>query len=522
MKSDNITVVLANFAAELNISIDLKKVYDELLTHPDYPSLLAASDVLQNFGIENDAYQIDEDKFIDLPCPFIAHTRINQGEFLLVHKIVDKKIVVSSEKWRRRKMDLDAFKAIFNDVVLTANVDRKLVRLSQSSRLEKFKTPLAAGFILLALFLAVFLNTNYLSNLGWRVFTLTFAKTSGLITSVLLLIQSIDNNNRFVQKICRGGGKRSCTDILSSKSANIFNGLSWSEVGFFYFSSTWLYLLFGGAAPQVLHILALFNIVSLPYTFYSIYYQARVAKKWCLLCCTIQALLWVEFISLTTSLHFPLDTPLNAQISLLIVVLILPIGIWVLLKPLFLYTQELHPLKVQLQKFKYNADLFNTSLTAQSKYTQPDEEWSIVLGNKSAENVITMVTNPYCPPCAKTHKLLHTLLEQKENLQARIVFTASNTEDDIKTPVSRHLMTLHGLPDKTIVTKALYDWYEQINYESWAKLYPTELNDTEYNKIDLQRAWCEMAEVSATPTMLLNGYKLPDFYQITDLKYMLQ
>jgi len=242
------------------------------------------------------------------------------------------------------------------------------------------------------------------------------------------------------------------------------------------------------------------------------------------LCCAVQALLWLEFIPLITSFQSPFAWPAVSQISLLFIALVLPVALWLLLKPMFLQLQQVHPLKVQLQKFKYNADLFNKTLAEQPKYAQPDEEWSIVLGNTEAENVITMVTNPYCPPCASTHKLLHDLLEQRENLQARIVFTADNSDNDIKTPVSRHLMTLHGLPDKTIVTKALYDWYEQKqkNYEDWAKAYPVQLNEAEYNKINKQKAWCEIAEVTATPTMLLNGYKLPELYQLTDLKYMVQ
>jgi hypothetical protein len=109
-------------------------------------------------------------------------------------------------------------------------------------------------------------------------------------------------------------------------------------------------------------------------------------------------------------------------------------------------------------------------------------------------------------------------------VQARIVFTANNSEEDIKTAVSRHLMTLHGLPDKGLVTLALYDWYEQKqkNYDEWAKVYPVELNATEYNKINNQKAWYQMAEVTATSTMLLNGYRLPAIYQLPDLKYMLQ
>jgi lysophospholipase L1-like esterase len=116
------------------------------------------------------------------------------------------------------------------------------------------------------------------------------------------------------------------------------------------------------------------------------------------------------------------------------------------------------------------------------------------------------------------------LLEQRHDLQARIVFTANNTEDDIKTPISRHLVALNEFPDKELIKRALNDWYgqKQKNYESWAKAYPAPLNGVEYQKIDKQNAWCRLAEVTATPTLLLNGYKLPDLYQLADLKYMLE
>jgi protein-disulfide isomerase len=208
----------------------------------------------------------------------------------------------------------------------------------------------------------------------------------------------------------------------------------------------------------------------------------------------------------------------------LFICLLTPIILWILLKPLFLKVQQLQPLKQQLRQFKYNTKLFNKLINDQPKYAQPDEEWSIVLGNAEANHVITMVTNPYCPPCSKTHKLLDELLGQKDDIQARIVFTAQNTEDDLKTPISRHLMALNELPDKTKVKQALHDWYEQKqkNYEAWAKAYPVTLNGVEYNKIDKQKDWCQMAEVTATPTLLLNGYRLPELYQLPDLKYMLE
>jgi thiol-disulfide isomerase/thioredoxin len=204
--------------------------------------------------------------------------------------------------------------------------------------------------------------------------------------------------------------------------------------------------------------------------------------------------------------------------------LLSPVLFWLILKPILLKLQQLQPLKDQLRKFKYNTELFNKLLSEQPKFAQPDGEWCIVLGNPGASSIITMVSNPYCPPCAGTHKLLDELLEQRSDLQARIVFTASNSENDIKTPISRHLVALNEFEDQDRVKKALNDWYEQKqkNYEAWAKAYPVALNGVEYHKIDKQNAWCKLAEVTATPTLLLNGYKLPGLYQLSDLKYMLE
>src|SRR5471030_1680876 len=111
---------------------------------------------------------------------------------------------------------------------------------------------------------------------------------------MLLLMQSIDANNPFIQKLC-GEDNKNCNAILSSKAAKINEFLSWSEVGFFYFAGTWLALLFNSAHIAMLQALAVLNIVALPYTFYSIHYQWRVAKQWCVFCCAVQALLWLEF-----------------------------------------------------------------------------------------------------------------------------------------------------------------------------------------------------------------------------------
>lgn len=520
----NVEASVIKILKALSIPVDSNKVVDELEKHPDYPSLLAISDVLNNFGIVNSAFRVQAEQLSLLPCPFIVHTRANGGDFLMVNKVDDNKIIVSSEKWDKHKIELSEFKRAFDGIVLTieALADDAVSAKKFAITLSELKAPLAFTGLIAILIVGVISHTNYLVNYTWQILLLTAFKTAGLITSILLLTQSIDSNNPLVQKLCTGTNS-DCKAILSSKAAQVFNGLSWSEVGFFYFGCTWIALLFCGHSTALLQVLAILNIASLPYTFYSIYHQARVAKQWCVLCCTVQALLWLEFIPSVTAFGESFTLPNYSEWSTLFISFLLPIALWILIKPLFLKTQQVKPIKAQLRKFKYNSELFNSMLNNQPKYALPSEDWSIVLGNAEANTSVTMVTNPYCPPCSKTHKLLDELLEHRTDIQARIVFTANNTDEDIKTPVSRHLMALNQLNDKSIVKKALNDWYEQKqkDYKTWAKTYPVDLDESEFHKIDKQKAWCEMAEVTATPTLLLNGYRLPEYYQLPDLKYML-
>lgn len=532
----NAEAVIVKLLKLSGLNINHQDVIAELDRHPDHPSLLAVSDVLTNFHIENSAYNIGPDDLKLVPCPFIAHTNLNRGDFVLVDKIEGDSAWLSSEKWRRRKFSLRDLKGFFKGVVLTVDAGQK-ASSGQAPALQKprfaagVKKGLIAAGILLALGLSLFFHSAWFSGLNWQTFMLTLVKTAGLLVSVLLLVQSIDSNNPLVQVLCQNHGKSNCNAILSSKAARVplpeAISLSWSEVGFFYFAWTWLLLLFGGGSITLFRALAVLNIISLPYTFYSIYYQARIAKKWCVLCCTVQALLWLEFIALFTYLPASASSFLKGWngtvISNVIVTLLVPVLLWAMARPALLKLQQLRPLKGQLRKFKYNAGLFNQMLTAQPKYTQPAEEWSIVLGSPQAANVITMISNPYCPPCAKTHKLLDELLTQRADIQARLIFTANNSEGDIRTPISRHLVALDGLADKEQIIMALNDWYQQKqkNYEAWAKLYPVALNGVENEKIDKQKDWCQMAEVTATPTLLLNGYRLPDLYRLSDLKYML-
>jgi uncharacterized membrane protein len=215
-------------------------------------------------------------------------------------------------------------------------------------------------------------SSPYLATLNWQIALLTLFKTAGLITSVLLLIQSIDTNNPLIQKLCGGNNKQNCNAILSSKAAKITDELNWSEVGFFYFAGSWLVLLFNSNNPPVIAMLALLNVLSLPYTFYSIYHQWKVAKQWCRLCCAVQALLWLEFFAFLPTVLDGLHLPALGGWANLITGMAIPVLSWVLIKPYLLLSKQMKPLKSQLRQYKYNKEMFNRMLNEEVQYALPE------------------------------------------------------------------------------------------------------------------------------------------------------
>ena len=81
-KYENAAAVTIQLLKQIGNATGPEKVIAELDKHPDYPSLLAVSDVLSHFKIENAAYRISDEDLEDVPYPFLAQTNINSDDFI--------------------------------------------------------------------------------------------------------------------------------------------------------------------------------------------------------------------------------------------------------------------------------------------------------------------------------------------------------------------------------------------------------------------------------------------------------
>ncbi|MCK9404587.1 MAG: thioredoxin domain-containing protein [Chitinophagaceae bacterium] len=524
------------FLRLLKVKVNGRTVNETLQNHPDWPSLLCISDSLNKWNVSNGAGKIDPNNIDELPTPFIAYTHKREEPLTIIKQVTESNILTCQKDYKNTVIENKRdFKSSWNGVYLIAEPNE----CSGEPDFDKHKRKnFFASLIPIAAFIA-FTSISILllvKNINNSAITNSFTTAgiylqycinlTGFIVALLLLWHEIDKNNPLLQKVCSGISKGNCNAILSGKAANLFSWLSWSEVGFFYFAGAMLCLLFANTnLLPVISLIAAFNMVTIPYPFFSIYYQWRVAKQWCVLCLAVQALLVLGIInSIVTHL---LNSFSAITLTLLLqsfLLYLLPALIWFTLKPFILKLQEARNTKREYQRIKFNTEIFDTLLQKQKKLTIPADGLGIDLGNPSANNTLIKVCNPYCRPCSIAHSKIEILLKESANLKIKIIFTAPNKEEHPALKPVSHLLAIAENSKEDKIKKALDDWYltKVKNYEQFASKYP--LNGEllkQSSKVDAMDKWCEAMDINFTPTFFLNGYQLPDAYSIEDLKYFL-
>jgi Peptidase C39 family/Thioredoxin len=516
-QKQNLESIATGLVKQLQVRVTNLTTENCVQEHPEYPSILSLSECLDKWNVRNDAYKIDKTDYDhdDLLFPFIAHFPEQGGRFILVHRIEGEHVHYSDEYQKNALMNENIFLKRWDGVALYAE---KTDRSGEADYLGQY----VFGFLRKMLYPVAFVLG--LSILGLTIISHSFSKgylamclikCIGCAISMLLLIQSVNPKNSLVQNLCSLVGKGGCDTILKSKYAQLSSWLSWSEIGLYYFMGSFLLLLI---YPSSIGLLAWLNLLALPYTIWSLSYQF-LNKQWCILCSLIQIALWAEFL-VNVSFHSFGKTFDLALLYMFPISFLTPIVLWSLLNISF--KRALRPFKQQLNKFKYNTSLFRQVLTNQPRYIVGDELFPILLGNPAASTVITIVSNPYCNPCAKAYAIVDDWLKSKKDIMVKVLFSTPDRDDDFRTVAARHLSSLTLSRDKELAGNALANWYiKKDTYEKWSVQYPIENANENNNITKIQNKWCEMADITFTPTILINGYKLPSAYSLEDLRYFL-
>jgi uncharacterized membrane protein len=524
-------------AQRLSVKITSTTIQNDLQSHPDYPSLLAFSDVLKNYGVDNAALKLRPEDFFALDPPFVAHISAEKSKydvFSVVLEVSEQHIVIYNPgSGKNELLSYEEFGKIYKGVVLAIEAGQQAgeedfkhkKKLEKRKRFYEVVIALMLPTLTLGSIIAAILNSGWENALTPVIFTLL--TLAGCLIGVLLLWHEVDEHNPAIIEICHAGKKVNCSAILNSKAAK-FLGVSWSVWGSTYFIGLLLSLLTGGIMNSInLFLLGWINVIALPYVVYSIYYQWQIAKQWCLLCLAVQAILLLQFVTTFVGsfhqLHFWNEIPHRAYFTVASSFGFVLIAL-LLLIPALKKAKDGRDKGISLLRLKHNPQIFDALLAKQKKIENATEGLGITLGSAGARHKLIKVCNPYCGPCARAHPVMEDLLENNEDLQIQIIFTATDNDDDYRAKPVKHLLAIASKGDQELTKKALNDWYKAPikDYDAFASKYPLGKEPArQTDKIKQMSNWCKETEIAFTPTFFVNGSLMPKLYNLADLKYLL-
>jgi uncharacterized membrane protein/thiol-disulfide isomerase/thioredoxin len=339
--------------------------------------------------------------------------------------------------------------------------------------------------------------------------------------AVLIVQQELGISNELTEQLCNTGKNTDCDAVMHSKGSRVAKWFNWADAGIIYFSSFLLILV--SSSPGLL-ILAVISAAAIPFTFFSLYYQWGVVKKWCPLCLITVAVLWVQFILLLPLLiKFDMAAVEKSEAAFTVFIITVVAAVWLLIiKPIFDKNKELTGKNYSLLRFKNNPDIFITLLQQQRRVDITPFENDLQLGNSAAPVQIMVACNPYCGPCAKAHEALDKLIEKNDiGLTVRFAVKAESKEDKRTQAVEYLLQVLNDMTN-IYKRKVLNNWYAGMNMKKFKDIYPLKERTAIDDLLNNYAQWSEIAKITFTPTIFINGYELPKQYGIGDLEGLLK
>lgn len=489
------------------------KLYNE---HPLRDSLLGISKMLSEYGIENQSLFLQKQHELStLETPFIAHLK-TQG-FVIIEKITPDRILYKSEEGNKAEA-IDVFYKKWSNVVLLAEADENSIEPGYKAhrKQELFEKLEKTAFVFI---IGIFVALSWIANkplFHYSMIPLLIINIAGAYIGYLLILRQLDIRSTYGDMMCYMFKKSNCNDILQSGAAKFMGLIGWSEVGISYFISNTLLILF---APGLIYYLALINICALPYSFWSIWYQKYRAKVWCPLCLAVQLLLWLLFINnlLSGYIKLPDFTPVDLITTGCLYVF--PFLLISLLIPMIGEYLKKENEAREFRKMKLDPYAFKALLSKQEHYQVDKSTSKLIFGNKEAGTLITVVSNPFCEGCRKAHTQLDKLLKfNGEDICIQYIFTS--IIDDVAHSCKFLISAYMYAPDH--VEEIFRKWFSDVDGRNGLFLeytHPIEEEEVS-NELETHESWVKKSNLHSTPTILINGYRLPPNYTVHDLVFL--
>ena len=526
----NVEEMVCLVMKQLGMKVAETKVIAKLKKHPNSSSFLAAYDVLSEYGISSIGMKCNSvDKLKSLKCSFIAQIKPNKsksGVFIFVYKIEDNHVdCYDSYKQKRELVSLEDFSKLFTGNILLFEPDNNTKRINfkiphAAERMQHVIERILISFLPLYLLVSIIVYSIVVQMI-WEEYIYAILLLMGCVIGGLLLVHEYNEYNPIISHFCGQSAKLNCSAVLFSRGSKLW-GIPWSMTGSAYFVGMLMSLLISDFNTSVFATIAFLHLWVLPYVIYSIYYQKIKIKQWCPLCLATQIIIVLLFLTAFIDGVYSQIETITLQSLLFIIGCLFPSSAMVYF--IWLFSQKKKSSDYYERafiNFKYTPSVFHSLLEQQQKINIPTDNYGITLGNKEGKIHIIKVCNPYCSHCADAQVVLQRLMSENSDIKLQIIFIFNPESQEYKlTPIDRFLSLYHeGLDMEPILT----EWYtdKRKDIQEFMQKYPVKAQSIQWNNDNAKAMFhfCEEMKITGTPTLYINGFRLPDTYSVMDLKY---
>src|SRR5690606_20275680 len=120
---DNCIAVTGNLLARIKIGHTDQFLMDNILSHPEHPSLLAVSDTLSKYQIENLPVKVDGHKLHKLPLPCIVQLSDHGGMFHVLAHYTEEESIYINDKGKEVSIPTEDFLTRWTGICLLAEAN---------------------------------------------------------------------------------------------------------------------------------------------------------------------------------------------------------------------------------------------------------------------------------------------------------------------------------------------------------------------------------------------------------------
>lgn len=490
-------------------SLFAEKLYYE---HPHRYNMYGLKKMMDVYGVKTLGVRIESKDLLSLNYPCILHT---YGDFVIGLDCGADKITYL-QNGKRITISHDVFKQTWTGYALvveeTTNAEESDYKKHRQE--EMLVMTKAYSIPVMLAFSSIIGLVAHIQEMGIFPIMGLLLNIFGVFVCAMLMEKQLMGESRYGDRVCSLFKHADCNSILDGPKAKIF-GISWSEVGIGYFTANILLITL---YRESVGMAAIINWIAMFYGVWSIYYQWRIAKSWCVLCVISQIIIWlIGIIAIISCISAPFTF---GVISSLLPCMAYGICIMAVHHYAIAHAAEKGRIRA-VQKYralKANSKVANTLIENGECYETSLEDSSILFGNTEAKMRVTILSNPHCNPCARMHKHVENLLRLSGGeICIQYIFSSfnENLEDS-----NRYLIFCYFEYGQDEALSKFADWYlkDKYNYETVVKKNTTYIHAKKIEReMGRHREWRNRTSLIETPTILVNGHKLPDDYEIEDL-----